>query len=180
MFHYILLLDYGGTWHFIELLTKNNSEKKAAFVDLSQLFHYDRIRIQISMGKQKHIFPSHFSPCALAPYLVITFYNNASTALYSFLKCIAQRGTASHCKLGSFAYSYMRFPKPCCTVTHLIIAVCESSAPTHPLVVFFFSLTCDGEGCRVAIPRPIMNCIQDCKGKIHDWVSQLSTNVITL
>lgn len=54
------------------------------------------------------------------------------------------------CKSSSFTYSYMRFPKPCCTVTHLIIAVCESCAPAHLLVVFVF-IMCDGGDCRVAI-----------------------------
>lgn len=68
------------TFHWVA--EKNNSEKSAPFVDLSQLFHYDRIRIQISTGKEKHIFPSHFSPCALAPYFVITFYNNCIVSLF--------------------------------------------------------------------------------------------------
>lgn len=69
------------------------------------------------------------------------------------------------CKLASFTYSYMRFPKPRCTMTHLIIAVCESCAPAHLLVVFFF-IVCDGGDCWVAIPIPTMYCIQGCKGNI--------------
>lgn len=81
------------------------------------------------------------------------------------------------CKLGSFTYSYMRFLKPCCTKTHLIIAVWGSCAPAHLLVVLFF-IMCDGGDCKVAIPIPTKCCIQGCKGNIP--LSQLHTNIETM
>lgn len=97
-------------------------------VDLSQLFHYDCIRIQIRHGETKTRFP-----CALAPYLVITFYNKAS---HPFFEIGRLKRKCFPCKSGSFAYSYVRFPKPCCcTMTHFIIAVCESRPPSGGAMV---------------------------------------------
>lgn len=171
MFHYIMLLDIGGTWHFIELLRKTFQRSKTAFVDLSQLFHYDCIRIQIRHGKtKKHIFPHLISNVHL---------HLTESSHFAIMRCIpfwnaALKEELLPMQVGHIYIFIHGLPETLLhddTLNHF--SVCEL-CPAHPVVVMEGTT-----GLQYQYPQCIAFRVAK-ETSMTNQVSQLHTNTETM